>query len=225
MGGNGGNGGGVVFISAETVSVSGTVTASGGGGVTNGQYGGGGGGGAGGSVVLQGNNVSLGTTKVTSSGGALGDSTYAGDGGGGGVGRIAVYTAVSVSGTTTPTYSGSTVGYYSYGVYTSSVISTPNAQSYDNITWDQSLNTYGKISVQTRSGATSDPTDGTWEEWRPYTSGTNYTTLHSADTHTDFTGTNATVAEGDIGRNVDYFEDEDESLVTNITKVTSSTYP
>ncbi len=71
--------------------------------------------------------------------------------------------------------------------------------------------------------ATATNNSGTWEEWRPYTSGTNYTTVESGDTHTNWTGTNATVAEGDIGRDVDYFEDEDETVVTNLTKVTSST--
>ncbi len=111
-----------------------------------------------------------------------------------------------------------------YGIYNSPVVSTTNAQSYDNLKWDASLNTYGKISVQTRSGATNDPTDGTWESWKPSTSGTNYTTLQGADTHTDWTGTNATVAEGDITRPSIYgFEDEVEPLGTNLTKVTSST--
>ncbi|KKP90656.1 MAG: Laminin G sub domain 2, partial [candidate division WS6 bacterium GW2011_GWC1_36_11] len=71
--------------------------------------------------------------------------------------------------------------------------------------------------------ATGVETIGSWEEWKPYALGTNYTILESADTHTDWTGTNATVAEGDITRDVDYFEDEDEPLGTNITKVTSST--
>lgn len=231
-GGNGGTGGGIIYINATTFNNNGSVVANGGNG-SNGaggsdDGGGGAGAGAGGSVLLRAVNLSLGSNKVSATGGSGGSGSTGsygtgGNGGAGGVGRIAVFYATAVTGTTTPTYSGASVGNYSYGVYTSSVISTPNAQSYDNITWDASLNTYGKISVQTRSGATSDSTDGTWEEWRPYTSGTNYVTVQSADTHTDFTGTNATVAEGDIGRFVDYFEDEDESTTTNITKMTSST--
>ncbi len=223
-GSNGGAGGGIVMISGSTITVSGSVSSNGGGGGAPSTYAAAGGGGAGGSVRINGQNLTLGSSLVTASGGGGGSySTRVGGGGSGSIGVIAVYYATSITGSTSPSYSGTSVGYYNYGVYNSPVISTPNAQSYDNLRWDASLNTYGKISVQTRSGATSDPTDGTWEGWKPYTSGTSYTTLETADTHTTWTGTNATVAEGDITKDVDYFEDEDEPLGTNITKVTSST--
>ena len=152
-----GHGGGIVILSVNTLSVSGSVQSNGAAGnAGTSSRGGGGGGGAGGSVKILGNTVTLGTSLVTATGGAGGSSTYSG--GTGGSGRIAVYTATAASGTTSPTATSTTVGYYGYGVYNSSVISTPNAQSYDNIMWDSSLNTYGKISVQTRSGTTDDPT-------------------------------------------------------------------
>ena len=111
----------------------------------------------------------------------------------------------------------------SYGLYHSSVIDTSSALSYESISWEENLNTYGNISIQTRSGSTSDPTDGTWEAWKPFSLNTNYIVLESMDTHTNWIGTNMTVAEGDLSRNVDMFEDEDEGTVTNITKLTSST--
>ena len=228
--GRGGFGGGITFISANSITVAGTLSSNGGNGAATsacGTWVGGGGGGAGGSVKVSGNTLQLGTNLVTASAGSGSYGCYNGGtgllGGSGGVGRIAIYTSSSVTGTTSPTYVGASVGYNSYGIYNSPVISTPNASTYDALRWESALNTYGKISVQTRSGSSSNPLDGTWEGWKPYTSGTNYTTLQSADTHTDFTGTNATVSEGDIGRNVDYFEDEDEVTTTNITKAVSST--
>jgi len=233
-GGLGGQGGGITMISANTISVNGTL-ASNGGNASNYvacnstySYWGGGGGGAGGSVKIYGNTVQMGASLVSANAGASSLGCIAASpsyyGGNGGVGRIATYTATSLTGTSAPTYTGTTVGYNNYGIYNSAVVTTTNAQSYGNLRWDAALNTYGKISVQTRSGATADPTDGTWEGWKPNVSGTNYTTLQSADIHTDWTGTNATVAEGDITRPSIYgFEDEIESLGTNMTKATSST--
>ena len=232
-GGGGGAGGGILMISANIIGVSGSVSSSGGAGVAayTGTSGanetGGGGGGGGGSLVLNANTLTLGSSLVTASGGVggLGFSSVS-SGGNGGTGRISIYYGNSVSGTTTPTYSGINVGYYSYGVYESGVISTPNAQSYDNLRWESNLNTYGKISVQTRSGSSSDPSDGTWEGWKPYTSGTNYTTLQSMDTYSQWSGTNATVAVGDVTRpytSIYGFEDEYENTGTNLTKMTSST--
>ena len=225
-GNNGGKGAGIIFISAETVSVSGSIRANGVNGVSSSSsQGGGGGGGSGGSVRIGANQASIGTSLVSATGGTggAGSATYVG--GNGGDGRIAIYYSESYTGTTanatvTEYYES---GYNSYGVYNSPVIPTLNAQSYAYIMWEEYLDTYGKISIQTRSGNSTDPTDGTWEAWKPSTSTTNYTVLESMDTHTNWTGTNATVAEGDVTRNVDYFEDEDEATAGNITKITSST--
>lgn len=223
----GGAGGGIVFISANTITNSGVINSNGevGGNSVANSVPGGSGGGAGGSVKIEGNSVILGTGTVTATGGAggTGGNGNPGDGGNGGVGRIAVSYASSLSGSTTPTSADTNAGYNSYGIYVSPVISTMGAQTYDNLRWTETLDTYGDISIQTRSGATTDSTDGSWEVWKPYTATTNYVSLNDANTHTDWTGVNATVAEGDVTRNVDFFEDEDESTVGNITKITSST--
>ncbi|MCF1193544.1 hypothetical protein LRR18_18315, partial [Mangrovimonas sp. AS39] len=67
-------------------------------------------------------------------------------------------------------------------------------------------------------GNSTDPTDGTWEAWKPAIASINYLSLQSANTHTDWTGTGATVADGTVTRNVDQFEDEDEATAGNTTK-------
>ncbi len=222
--GDGGNGGGIVFISTDALTVSGEIKSKGQDGEANtgGTYGGGGGGGAGGSVKIIGNTLTLGSSIVTAPGGTGGTGQGV-NGGAGGSGRIAVYYSDSVSGTTSPTYDSTEVPYNSYGIYTSDVIPTTGASGYYNMRWTENLNTYGKISVQTRSGATSVSTDGSWEAWKPNTTTTNYLDLENTNTHTNWTGTNATVAEGDVTRNIDFFEDEDEATATNLTKITSST--
>jgi len=227
--GDGGNGGGVVGIFAQNIIISGNIKSAGIDGEQNlggigGSYGAGGGGGSGGSILLGGKVVNTGVSFAQVSGG-LGGVGQSFTGGAGGDGRIAIYYSDSYSGTTanpsvTNYYQS---GYNSYGIYNSPVIPTPNAQTYDNIRWNQDLDTYGNISIQTRSGSSTNPLDGTWEEWRPYTTGTNYLMLESADTHTKWVGTNATISEGDVTRNVDYFEDEDETTDTNVTQMVSST--
>jgi hypothetical protein len=226
--GSGGIGGGIIAVYSKSVVVSGMVSSRGTGGasatVANAA---GAGAGAGGSILLSGESVNTGTSFVGASGGAGGTSTgWVGvNGGAGGDGRIAIYYSDSYSGTTanpsvTNYYQS---GYNSYGIYNSPVIATPNAQTYDNIRWSQDLDTYGNISIQTRSGNSTNPLDASWEEWRPFVVNQNYIMLESADTHTNWSGTNATVSEGDVTRNVDYFEDEDETTATNVTKVVSST--
>lgn len=228
-GGAGGHGGGIVIVSSPVITVSGSLQAAGNNGENAyaGSAGdnetGGGGGGAGGSIILSGERINLGSnfTYVTKGSGGTGAQT----GGIGGDGIIHVLYAESYEGSTpnTSMTTYSQIGFRNYGSYHSPVIPTPNAQTYDSIQWSQNLDTYGKISVQTRSGNSTNPLDGSWEEWRPFTSTTNYLLLESSDTHTNWTGTNATVAEGDVTRNNDYFEDEDEDTAGNVTKVTSST--
>lgn len=96
-GGGGGGGGGIIFIAGTTVTVTGSITASGGaGGVDANGYAGGGG--AGGSVLIKAQTATLGTGLVTAAGG---DST-AGDGDGGS-GRIHLDYYTSYTGTTSPT--------------------------------------------------------------------------------------------------------------------------
>jgi len=99
--GNGGNGGGIVYISSNTLTVSGYVRSYGNAGGTSngGTYGGGGGGGAGGSILLSGNTITVGTGLVSTLGG-IGGTGLTASGGAGGVGRIAIYYGTSLSGTT-----------------------------------------------------------------------------------------------------------------------------
>ncbi|OGD82671.1 hypothetical protein A3K36_05640 [Candidatus Collierbacteria bacterium RIFOXYD2_FULL_45_13] len=223
-GGNGGDGGGIVYIAANTITVSstGVIQANGTAGSAGTGDGGGGGGGAGGSVKLVGNTLTLGTSLVTASGGAAGGSGSGVGGGAGGDGRIASYYATSITGTTSPTKNDYTLSYNTYAVYVSEEINTPSATSFGNLSWTETLPASTNIQFQTRSGNTPDSTDGTWETWKPSTVTTNYVDLQTMNTHTDWTGTNATVADGDITRNVDYYEDEDEFTADNLTKITST---
>jgi hypothetical protein len=97
---SGGKGGGIIFIRAGTITITGSVTAN---GVTAANSGsGGGGGGAGGSIKLIGTSVTLGTNLVTATAGTGGTGT--GNGGAGGVGRVAVGSTNAPSGTTNPTF-------------------------------------------------------------------------------------------------------------------------
>ena len=112
-----------------------------------------------------------------------------------------------------------------YSVFISDEIHTPNAADYTNLSWLANESTYGVVQLQTRSGASNNSTDGTWEAWKPVTDGTNYINLENANTHTNWvsSGSTLTVAEGDITRNVNYFEDEDESTAANLTKLAATT--
>ena len=104
--GAGARGAGIVFVVANTITVSGTIQANGSAGsaMSEGDNGAGGGG-SGGSVYLGANTVTLGTNLVTATGGAGGSNSgnplWVGAGGAGGVGRIRVE-ADSKSGTTNP---------------------------------------------------------------------------------------------------------------------------
>ena len=223
-GGTGGNGGGIVYIAADTVTVNGALRSHGnngtGGNVTQDGGAGSGGGGAGGSIKVVGNTVNLGSGITTTSGGA-GGTAGAFDGGNGGVGRIAVYSTNPVSGTSSPSYTNDTSfdDHKMYKIYTSNELSTPGAVSFSTIEWSENLNTHGEIQVMSRSGATPDSTDGTWSNWGNRSS---YFSLDNASSTSGWSSSNATLNSGDITRNVDYFEDEDESTSTNLLKLVSS---
>jgi len=206
---SGGDGGGIVYIAANTITVSGTLNSTGNGGGTDGTgTGGGGGGGAGGSIKLIGNTLTLGSSLVTAAGGT--GSAQSTTGGNGGSGRIATYYASSTSGTTSPSATSTNQPYYPYGLYHSPVIATPNSTDLESLRWEADLNTYGKIEVQTRTGGGSDTTDGTWEAWKPAVADTNIKTLNDMSTTGDWTATNLNApADGQLARNVDQFEDED----------------
>ena len=97
--GAGGTGGGIIFISANAISVSGSIQSNGGAGGNTGGYVGGGGS-AGGSIYLRAQTVTLGTSLVSATGGGGGDGSLK-DGGTGGVGRIRL-DYYNKSGTTNP---------------------------------------------------------------------------------------------------------------------------
>jgi len=103
-GGKGGDGGGIIAISAANVAITGTVTSSGNNGAQGGDYAGGGGGGAGGSVLIRATTLALGSNITTAVKGNGGNSSNngGGTGGAGGNGRIAVSTGAT--GTTNPTF-------------------------------------------------------------------------------------------------------------------------
>lgn len=65
------------------------------------------------------------------------------------------------------------------GIYTSAPISTVNAKSYGNISWNEELGGTGKIAVQTRSGDTA---TGPWGNW----SHSDRKILNDSDIHGSF---------------------------------------
>ena len=215
----GGAGGGILYIAANSITVSGTLSAKGdngteyvGGGYN---YGGGGGGGAGGSIKLLGNSINVGSSNTTS----IGGSTATENVGNGGLGKIAVYYADTLSGTTSPLATEAEVPYYNYSLFISDEIETPNSTAYNKIRWLEDLEGYGMIQFQTRSGLSNNSTDGTWETWKPVTTDTNTKSLSNMDTgDSEWSETNITdsdAASPDPVRNVDFFEDEDLTTVTN----------
>lgn len=108
-GGVGGTGAGIVYISAATVNVSGSISANGGNGnVGSGYVCGGGGGGAGGSIYIYAtDSTSLGNKLVTATAGAAAGSGCGANGrsgAAGGAGRIKVYAASTLGGYTNPQF-------------------------------------------------------------------------------------------------------------------------
>lgn len=100
-GGKGGNGGGIIYIYAKTLTVTGVISSNGQSGEGGGNnIGGSGGGGAGGSVKLIVDTATLGTSLVRALEGKNGGGTmYGGDGG---EGRIRIEYVTSITGTTSP---------------------------------------------------------------------------------------------------------------------------
>jgi hypothetical protein len=139
--GSGGSSGGIVFISANTLSVSGTITSTGtGGGNGSGSLGGGGGGGAAGSIKILGNTLALGSNLVTATGGSGGTGTTGYNGGAGGNGRIAAGGSY-LTGSTNPTYTDITPASYhtSATVVSSNLLtSLSGIDSIDTITYNLS---------------------------------------------------------------------------------------
>lgn len=108
-GATGGQGGGIIFITGTTISITGSISNAGqdGGDSTSGDFSAAGGGGAGGSTLLKCQTATLGTNLITAAAGSGGTATGGTsgnlDGGAGGVGRIHIDYYTSYTGTTTPT--------------------------------------------------------------------------------------------------------------------------
>ncbi len=148
----GGNGGGVVFIRSSTISVTGTINASGttGGAGSCGQSAGGGG--AGGSIFVSTNTATLGSSLITASGatGATAPAGY-GHGGAGGVGRIAIYSPNAISGTTSPTYGTGVIGYSSSGTFTSNIFDTAQLSEWGSLSYSATTPTNTTATVKART--------------------------------------------------------------------------
>lgn len=104
----GGNGGGIIYITGATITVTGSISASGTAGTNDTtSAGGGGGGGAGGSILLKAQTATLGTTIINASAGTGGtcltDNAGNRQGGDGSVGRIHLDYLTSFTGSTAPT--------------------------------------------------------------------------------------------------------------------------
>jgi large repetitive protein len=83
--GIGGNGGGIIFIMARTITITGSILSNGSSGTINDDAFGAGGSGAGGSILLRAQEASIGTNLVQANGGA-----QTGQGGLGGQGRVRI---------------------------------------------------------------------------------------------------------------------------------------
>jgi hypothetical protein len=112
VGGDGGNGGGAVFMDAPQIRLDGVISAEGSDGASGAKAAtasGGGGGGSGGTIVIRGYDVNLSSATLSAKGGTGGDggegaNSYKGGGGGGGSGgRIKIFYEDSAY--TTPSYS------------------------------------------------------------------------------------------------------------------------
>ncbi len=101
-GGDGGNGGGAILLSAEKITIAGTISADGShgrnGAESSGKAGGGGGGGSGGTIIIRGRDVSISGTLSAKGGlggaggnGSTGNADSGGGAGGGAGGRIKVF--------------------------------------------------------------------------------------------------------------------------------------
>ncbi|MEK7691682.1 MAG: hypothetical protein AAB425_11750, partial [Bdellovibrionota bacterium] len=135
--GRGGYGGGIVFITANslTVNSAGSIQANAEGGLSEG-YVGGGGGGSGGSVYLGANTASIGTNLVAAAAGAGGNTNYA-DGGAGSAGRVYVKGASTGASNPAATTAGA---YYASGAYISLPKAVGSGTKFGTISWTETLN-------------------------------------------------------------------------------------
>jgi len=152
-GGSLGAGGGIVYISSDSLSLSGSISVNGGGGDANG-------GGAGGSAYLIGGSLTVGTNVLTSTGG-----TSTSPNANGGIGRIKLSSS-SISGTTNPAAETSALPtiYYTSGAYISGAMDLGNVGGYTTLNYSASTTAQTVVTIDVRAGNTATP-DGTWTAW------------------------------------------------------------
>jgi hypothetical protein len=153
-GATGGDAGGIIYIVADTVTVTGSITSNGANGaIASTTRAGSSGGGSGGSILVQANSATLGTDLVIATGGSGGAGQNPGGGGGsGGVGRIRIESD-SITGTTNPT--ASTAGTPGGGIGAS--WATPSEDTkLDGLGIDTNIRL--RFQVSNEGGQRSDPT-------------------------------------------------------------------
>lgn len=172
--GDGGNGGGALFINGATLTVTGSITSNGGngtGGVAAANLGGGG---AGGSILLKAQTATLGSGLIVANGGT--------GTGAGGSGRIALDYSSSYTGTTTPTVnptldnslavaSGYALRLYisndgtAYETYDQTIADFTGTYKFYSVSWQASTSTakfYENASlIGTKTGAKTSISDNT----------------------------------------------------------------
>lgn len=173
-GGIGGAGGGIIILMAPTITVTGTITNSGGNGAVAGHAGGAGG--AGGSILFKGANIVLGSNLVTASAGSGGAADTTGPAGS--VGRIHVDYATSLSGTTTPTLDSR---------QDASLLQDATTTSTSSSTTSSSTSTTSSTTTSTSTSTTSTSTSTT-----STSSSTSTTSTSSSTTSTSTTSTSST---------------------------------
>jgi len=159
----GSNGGGIIYISASSTNISGTInnksqnapnawTAMG----------------AGGSVYLKGGSLTLGSNLVLATQGTGGGTDdCSGVAAYGGAGRIHLKSN-NISGTTNPAAVSSSLPaaqYYSSGVFTSGVIDFSNNAGYNTLTYVSSTPANTSLTIDIRAGSTDSP-DANWTSWQ-----------------------------------------------------------
>ncbi len=158
---HGGNGGGIVHITSDTIILSGSgyISSDGADGypvaADQGQWGGGGG--AGGSIFLTAITMSLGTNLVHAAGGIAHDGINgSGDGGDGGLGRIRLdYSNLTGVVSIPSPYTGG-VGYADTAYLISSIYDiSDSSNGLYKVNWNQSLVANSNITIKVRSSSSS----------------------------------------------------------------------
>jgi len=145
--GKGGDGGGMVYISADSISMIGYCLANGqsGDNYSSGPRAGGGGGGSGGTIYLMAHKaLNLGNNFVSAIGGSggLGTDPGSNNGGSGGNGRIRI-DAPSTIGTTNPAVGYNGVSYAYLGTSITPLITKPSNQFWNNLTFNKNTSAPG----------------------------------------------------------------------------------